>query len=119
MVSNLSTFLLTHFEVSQSELIRRFHSWEYPAKQSIGCNVVSVNDSANFLAFLQTLRNQDGAEDLIITATASITPFIGTDGNPMTDVSEFAKVLDYIGSLSATFNFVLVRPELLCRDHEL
>jgi len=55
-----------------------------------------VNDSANFLAFLQTLRNQDGAQDLIITAAVSITPFIGANGSPMTDVSEFAKVLDFI-----------------------
>jgi chitinase len=67
-----------------------------------------VNDSANFLAFLQTLRNQDGAEDLIITAAVSIKPFIGSDGNPVKDVSEFAKVLDYIGSLFATLNFVSV-----------
>jgi chitinase len=67
-----------------------------------------VNDSANFLAFLQTLRNQDGAEDLIITAAVSIKPFIGSDGNPMTDVSEFAKVLDYIGSLFTTLILVSV-----------
>jgi chitinase len=60
------------------------------------------------LAFLQILRDQDGAEDLIITAAVTITPFIGSDGNPMTDVSEFAKVLDYIGSLFASFNFVPV-----------
>ena len=85
-----------------------FCSWEYPAKQGIGCNIVSMNDSANFLTFLQTLRHQDGAQDLIISAAVAITPFIESDGNPMTDVSEFAKVLNYIGSLFATFNFVPV-----------
>jgi chitinase len=78
--------------------------WEFPAEQEIleevGCNVVSVNDSVNLLAFLQTLRSQDGAEDLIITAAVTVTPFIGSDGNPMTDVSEFAKVLDYIEILN-------------------
>ena len=108
MVLNLSTSLLTNLDVSKSELIRLFDSWEYPAKQGIGCNVVSVNDSANFLTFLQTLRKQDGAESLIITAAVSITPFIGSDGNPMTDVSEFAKVLDYVGSLFATLDFMSV-----------
>ena len=85
-----------------------FCSWEFPANQGIGCNIVSVNDSANFLTFLQTLRNEDGAQGLIISAAVSVTPFIGSDGNPLTDVSEFAKVLDYIGSLFATLNFVPV-----------
>jgi len=70
--------------------------WEYPNKQGIGCNIISTNDSANFLSFLQTLRNQTGAQDLIISAAVSITPFVGSTGTPMTDVSAFAKVLDYI-----------------------
>jgi chitinase len=107
----LSTCLLTNFKVSKFDL-SVCSSWEFPAEQEIleevGCNVVSVNDSVNLLAFLQTLRSQDGAEDLIITAAVTVTPFIGSDGNPMTDVSEFAKVLDYIGSLFATLNFVSV-----------
>ncbi|KAI9458900.1 glycoside hydrolase [Lactarius psammicola] len=70
--------------------------WEFPNKPGIGCNLDSVNDSANFLSFLQTLRNQDGAKDLIISAAVSITPFVGPDNNPLTDVSGFAKVLNYI-----------------------
>lgn len=108
------------FEISEILIfVHLLCSWETPGTQGIGCNIVSVNDTANFLTFLQTLRKQDGAQDLIVSAAVSIAPFLGADGNPMTDVSEFAKVLDYIGSLSATFNFVLVRPELLCRDHEL
>ncbi|KAF8271823.1 chitinase [Lactarius quietus] len=84
--------------------------WEYPNKQGIGCNTISANDSANFLSFLQTLRSQDGAQDLIISAAVSITPFVGSSGTPMTNVSAFASVLDYIevmnydiwGSWSAT-----------------
>ncbi|KAH8997040.1 chitinase [Lactarius hatsudake] len=70
--------------------------WEYPNRQGIGCNTISTNDSANFLSFLQTLRGQDGARDLTISAAVSIKPFVGSDGNPLTDVSEFAKVLNYI-----------------------
>ena len=48
------------------------HSWEYPAKQGIGCNVISTNDGANFLLFLQILRAQDCAQDLTISAAVSI-----------------------------------------------
>ncbi|KAH9034450.1 glycoside hydrolase [Lactarius hengduanensis] len=70
--------------------------WEYPNRQGIGCNVISTNDTANFLSFLQTLRSQDGAQNLIISAAVSVKPFVGSDGNPMTDVSGFAKVLNYI-----------------------
>jgi hypothetical protein len=97
------------------------HSWEYPAKQGIGCNIVSTNDSANFLSFLQTLRAQDGAQNLTVTAAVSITPFIGPDGTPMSDVSGFAKVLDSIGSPSPTFLFCLSHLclTLSLRDYEL
>ena len=83
-------------------------SWEYPNKQGIGCNIVSPNDTANFLSFLQTLRDQDGAQDLIISAAVSVKPFVGSDGNPMSDVSGFAKVLDYIGTQFNTFDFMPV-----------
>jgi hypothetical protein len=72
------------------------HSWEYPAKQGIGCNIVSVNDTANFLSFLQTLRSMAGP-DLVISAAVAVTPFVGPDGSTLTDVSGFEQVLDFIG----------------------
>ncbi len=62
------------------------------------CNIVSKADTANFLSFLQTLRNQEGAKDLIISAAVSLTPFVGSDGKPLSDVSAFGKVLNYICS---------------------
>jgi chitinase len=73
------------------------HSWEYPSGEGIGCNTVSKDDSANFLSFLQMLRQLEGAEKLIISAAVSLTTFKGSDGNAMSDVSEFADVLDHIG----------------------
>lgn len=65
--------------------------------------MVAANDSVNFLSFLQTLRGQDGAQNLILSAAVAVTPFVGSDGTAMSDVSGFAKVLDYIGPLSPTF----------------
>lgn len=85
--------------------------WEYPANQGIGCNVVSVNDTANFLELLKEIRASPKlAKTATLSAATAITPFIGPDGNPLEDVSEFAKYLDYIevmnydiwGSWSAT-----------------
>ncbi|KAH9958052.1 glycoside hydrolase [Russula dissimulans] len=70
--------------------------WEYPGKQGIGCNVVSQNDTANFLLFLQKLRSMNGAQDIVVSAAVAVLPFIGSDGNPVSDVSDFAEVLDYI-----------------------
>jgi hypothetical protein len=39
------------------------------------------------------------APNLILSAAVSLKPFLDSNGKPMSDVSEFAKVLDYIGSL--------------------
>jgi len=78
--------------------------WEYPNKAGIGCNAISANDSANFLSFLQELRSQPAGKNLILSAATSITPFAGPDGTPMTDVSEFAKVLSHIGIMNYDIN---------------
>ncbi|KAG2154451.1 glycoside hydrolase family 18 protein [Suillus bovinus] len=69
--------------------------WEYPSKQGIGCNVVNSDDTANFLSFLQELR-EESCLNLTISAAVSVTPFRDSSGNPSTDVSAFAEVLDYI-----------------------
>lgn len=58
------------------------------------------------------------APDLIITAAASLKPFHGEDSKPMTDVSEFAKVLDYVGSsFLPTLSDLFLTASL--RGHEL
>jgi chitinase len=68
--------------------------WEYPGKQGIGCNIISPNDSANFLSFLQEMRTQ--ASNLTLSAAVSIEPFVDASGSPSTDVSSFASSLDWI-----------------------
>jgi chitinase len=65
---------------------------------------VSGADSENFLAFLQELREQPEAKELYITAAVGINPWIGSDGKPLTDVSEFAKVLDHISVMNYDIN---------------
>ncbi|KIJ14561.1 chitinase [Paxillus involutus ATCC 200175] len=68
--------------------------WEYPGKQGIGCNIISPQDSANFLSFIQETRQQ--APNLTLSAAVGITPFVDDTGSPSTDVSSFASVLDWI-----------------------
>ncbi|KAJ3893612.1 glycoside hydrolase family 18 protein [Lentinula edodes] len=74
--------------------------WEYPGKQGIGCNTVSSSDSENFLSFLQELRQDPQGAQLILAAAVSITPWIGSSGEPMSDVSVFAEVLDHISIMN-------------------
>ncbi|CUA69068.1 Chitinase 4 [Candida albicans SC5314] [Rhizoctonia solani] len=69
--------------------------WEYPGVQGAGNNQVSPQDSAHFLTFLQLLRSQL-PKPAKLTAATQVTPFAGPDGRPLKDVSEFAKVLDWI-----------------------
>jgi len=78
--------------------------WEYPNKAGIGCNTISSSDSANFLLFLQELRAQPAAKNLILSAATSITPFAGPTGTPMTDVSAFASVLSHIAIMNYDIN---------------
>ncbi|KAF8195755.1 glycoside hydrolase family 18 protein [Mycena galopus ATCC 62051] len=68
--------------------------WEYPGSQGQAGNEVSEWDSANFLTFLQLLRARlpYGAA---ISAAVLTTPFHGSDGEPMTDVSQYAQVLNW------------------------
>ncbi|KAI0701967.1 glycoside hydrolase [Cytidiella melzeri] len=72
--------------------------WEYPNKQGAGCNVINAQDTPNFLSFLQELRSAE--PNLILSAATSILPFNDASGNPSTDVSAFAKVLDYVAIMN-------------------
>ena len=67
MASTLSGSLIS---VALSRTLTGFcaRSWEFPGKQSIGCNVVSPSDTANYLLFLQELRKDPIGAQLILTA---------------------------------------------------
>lgn len=69
--------------------------WEYPGAPGAGGNSISTSDSANLLVFLKELRNAL-PEGKLITAATQVWPFYGPDGNPLSDVSEYAKLIDWI-----------------------
>ncbi|KAG2039741.1 glycoside hydrolase family 18 protein [Suillus americanus] len=98
---NRTAFVLTVAKfASQYNLDGIQFDWEYPNHQGIGCNTISANDTANFLAFLQELRVNIVERNLTISAAVSLAPFYDATGNPSTDVSEFAKVLDYVAVMN-------------------
>ncbi|KAJ4472893.1 glycoside hydrolase family 18 protein [Lentinula edodes] len=74
--------------------------WEYPNKQGIGCNVINTNDAGNFLEFLQELRQDPIGMKLSLSAATGIATFSGPSGDPLTDVSGFAEVLDFIAIMN-------------------
>lgn len=95
MVSTSSKFTNNNSQVNLAPISH--YSWEYPGQQGAGSNTVSPDDSVNFLSFLQALRQQPRGKNITISVAVSLAPFMGSDGNPMSDVSDFAEVLDYIG----------------------
>jgi chitinase len=68
--------------------------WEYPNSPGAG-NEYGSDDSEHFVKFLRQLR-KTLPPTARITAAASDLPFMGKDGQPMTDVSAFADVLDWV-----------------------
>jgi len=69
--------------------------WEYPGQEGSPGNKHNSKDTANFLLFLGQLRDSlpPGAR---ITAAVEPTPFVDDKGNPLKDLTEFAKVLDWV-----------------------
>ncbi|KAH6984513.1 glycoside hydrolase superfamily [Ilyonectria sp. MPI-CAGE-AT-0026] len=70
--------------------------WEYPNRQGLGCNAINQNDTANFLSFLEELREQPKGKDLYLTAAGSLFPWNDASGVASTDLKGFASVLDYV-----------------------
>ncbi|PIA14377.1 hypothetical protein COEREDRAFT_88766 [Coemansia reversa NRRL 1564] len=82
--------------------------WEYPGRQGNTCNIVDAqNDAPNFLSFLKDLReNFDatfGNRKKLITLAVRVQPFDKQE-NPMDDVSEFAKYVDYANIMAYDIN---------------
>ncbi|KAJ2364692.1 hypothetical protein IW150_006412, partial [Coemansia sp. RSA 2607] len=81
--------------------------WEYPGRAGAACNKFdAANDTPNYLAFLQDLRKQLTTE--FSSATKLITMAVRVDtfeinGVP-SDVSEFAKVVDYVHLMQYDIN---------------
>ncbi|TFY53141.1 hypothetical protein EVJ58_g9619 [Rhodofomes roseus] len=72
--------------------------WEYPNQSGAG-NPYSSADAANFLSFVTDLRSAIGA-DKIISAAVTDLPWVGSDGNPLTDVSAYAKQMTYVNIMN-------------------
>ncbi|KAG0696138.1 hypothetical protein DFH29DRAFT_1026772 [Suillus ampliporus] len=68
--------------------------------QGIGYSIISMNNTANFLAFLEELRQNPVGANLTLSAAIGLAPFFDTTGNPATDTTEFAKVFDYIAVMN-------------------
>ncbi|KAJ2007605.1 hypothetical protein H4R26_000684 [Coemansia thaxteri] len=92
-----------------------FDGWdvdfEYPGRQGNSCHPFDAReDTPNFLAFLKELRLRLDSEfgtggNKLITIATRFQPFDGPEG-PMSDVSEFAKYVDYFNPMLYDFNGV-------------
>ncbi|KAJ2886600.1 hypothetical protein H4R27_000544 [Coemansia aciculifera] len=84
--------------------------YEYPGRQGDSCHTFDAReDTPNFLQFLKDLRHridsEFGAGTKLITVATRFQPFDGPQG-PMSDVSEFAKYVDYFNPMLYDFNGV-------------
>ncbi|KAH6915334.1 chitinase [Coprinopsis sp. MPI-PUGE-AT-0042] len=69
--------------------------WEYPGHEGDKGNTYGSLDSGNFLAFLKLLRSTLPPSARISAAVQPF-PFMGEDGQPLSDTSGFASVLDWL-----------------------
>ncbi|KAJ2457897.1 hypothetical protein GGF42_002403 [Coemansia sp. RSA 2424] len=84
--------------------------FEYPGRQGNSCHPFDARqDTPNFLLFLRELRHrldtEFGTATKLITIATRFQPFDGPQG-PMSDVSEFAKYVDYFNPMLYDFNGV-------------
>jgi GH18 family chitinase len=81
---------------------------EYPGREGAPCNVVSPQDSANYLQLLKELR---AALDLefpskhkLITAAVRVQPFDNGNGSPMSNVAAYVPYFDFICKCLAAYS---------------
>ncbi|KIY48719.1 glycoside hydrolase [Fistulina hepatica ATCC 64428] len=77
--------------------------WEYPASPGSG-NPHSSQDSGNFLQFLQAFRRLKRPWYIIISAAVTHRLRLGSDGRPMSDVSDYAAQLTYLNIMNYDVN---------------
>ena len=69
--------------------------WEYPGRSGNTGNQVGAKDSENFLLFLKLLRASLPPTAKLSAAVAS-QPFVDSAGHPITNMAEFARLLDWV-----------------------
>ncbi|KAH8830175.1 chitinase [Flagelloscypha sp. PMI_526] len=89
--------------------------WEYPGGAGIGCNTNSASDTANFLLFLQELRQDKVGRNLLLSAATAITPFPDENGE-YADMSAFGKIFDWLAIMNYDIN---VRPSFFKQEEVL
>ncbi|KAF7421003.1 hypothetical protein PC9H_011522 [Pleurotus ostreatus] len=72
--------------------------WEYPNSTGAG-NPHSSADAANLLSFFQTLRGALGASKILSAAVPHL-PWLGANGQPLTNVSSYAAQLTYVNIMN-------------------
>ncbi|KAG6833416.1 hypothetical protein H0H87_007401 [Tephrocybe sp. NHM501043] len=82
--------------------------WEYPSSIGAG-NKHTPADSANFLSFLKLLRSSLGPSKIISAAVAHL-PWLGPNGKPLTNVTEFASVMTYVNIMNYDVNTASSKP---------
>ncbi|KAF9446853.1 glycoside hydrolase family 18 protein, partial [Macrolepiota fuliginosa MF-IS2] len=72
--------------------------WEYPNSTGAG-NPHSASDAANLLSLFKSLRTALPKPKLLSAAVPHL-PWLGTNGQPLTDVSAYAAVMDYLNIMN-------------------
>ncbi|RXW17813.1 hypothetical protein EST38_g8035 [Candolleomyces aberdarensis] len=74
------------------------HAKEYPNSPGAG-NPHSAADAENFLQFLKMLRSKLGPEKIISAAVGHL-PWLGSNGKPLNNVSEYAKYMTFVNIMN-------------------
>ncbi|THU94236.1 glycoside hydrolase family 18 protein [Dendrothele bispora CBS 962.96] len=72
--------------------------WEYPNSVGAG-NPHSPSDAANLLTFLTSLRSALGSSRIISAAVPHL-PWLGSNGQPLTNISAYAAQMTYINIMN-------------------
>ncbi|KAF9335997.1 hypothetical protein BG006_010052 [Podila minutissima] len=99
---------LDGIDIDWQDFLVLYPSMEYPGRLGSACNTFDEkNDANNFLILLQELRaafhELPRGDQLEISLATRIVPFDGPNGQ-MTDVSEFAKVVNHINVMAYDIN---------------